>query len=405
MDREYLIKGTEAAVGHPVTGIELRKLAGDASTRNFYRLYYSPLPHGERVRVKGISSDNGQSVVLMELGQPNPQDQADLVAVWKYFDRWQLEVPKLYHEDPERGWLWFEDLGDVTLQDFISLSPGERGQGEGGCFGVSHAEDMKGNDSPNGFGLGTGRNINSDKKIYTAYQQAIDLVLKIQQAGAKEPDPHCPAFDRAFDIEKLSWELNFFLKYMLEENLNLTLPQYCSSPINRGTTGWREGDKALLQNFFLELSRRLAAEPRYLAHRDYHSRNLMVQDGRLRLVDYQDARLGLCQYDLASLLRDSYVSLDEAMRDDLLEYYICRKEEWENKPIDHRHFREIFDYTCIQRNLKAVGTFAYQNCIRKNPGYLQYIPRTLGYVAQNMGKYPALRPVQQVLGEYLPQIL
>ena len=55
----------------------------------------------------------------------------------------------------------------------------------------------------------------------------------------------------------------------------------------------------------------LAAEPRVLCHRDYHSRNLMLHDDRLYIIDFQDARMGPDTYDLVSLLRDSYVDLPE----------------------------------------------------------------------------------------------
>ena len=66
---------------------------------------------------------------------------------------------------------------------------------------------------------------------------------------------------------------------------------------------------------------RLVSRHPVLAHRDYHCRNLMVRDGRLRLIDYQDARMGRHSYDLASLLFDSYLELGEPLRARLLEHY------------------------------------------------------------------------------------
>ncbi len=58
--------------------------------------------------------------------------------------------------------------------------------------------------------------------------------------------------------------------------------------------------------------------------------------------------------------------------------------------------------TCLQRNLKAIGTFAYQAVERKNPGYLKYIPDTLIYVENNLNRYDELAFWREILSRYLP---
>src|SRR5438105_1464019 len=68
-----------------------------------------------------------------------------------------------------------------------------------------------------------------------------------------------------------------------------------------------------------------ASEPRVLCHRDYHSRNLMLSDGSLYIIDFQDARLGPDTYDLVSLLRDSYVDLTDREVDELTAYFLALK--------------------------------------------------------------------------------
>lgn len=319
----------------PVSAVKLEKLKGDASERNFYRLRFK----------------QQQSLVLMEFDPPKPERQAELVRVWEYFNRWNLGVPQLRYHDEDKGLLFFEDCGDLTLEQ------------------LAHEQ--------------------SAEVYYPYYEQAIDLILRIQQAGTKHRDAGCPAFKLAFDTQKLSWELDFFLKHMLEGYRQLTLPPE---------------DKQALKKHFLSLSQQLADEPHYLTHRDYHSRNLMIKQGQLRLVDFQDARLGLCQYDLASLLRDSYIRLEEQQLGSLLEYYIERKEKLEKISINRKRFRQVFDYTCIQRNLKAVGSFAYLACERGKPSYIKHIPLTLEYVKQNLSKYPELADFKQLLGKYLPEV-
>ncbi len=92
------------------------------------------------------------------------------------------------------------------------------------------------------------------------------------------------------------WELNFFVKHFLEAYRGVTL-----------STAARE---ALIEEW-QTIAGELASDPRVLCHRDYHSRNLMLHDRRLCIIDFQDARMGPDTYDLASLLRDSYVDLPD----------------------------------------------------------------------------------------------
>ena len=110
-----------------------------------------------------------------------------------------------------------------------------------------------------------------------------------------------------------------------------------------------------------------------LCHRDYHSRNLMLHGGSLHIIDFQDARMGPDTYDLASLLRDSYVDISERELDELIAYFLALKGAAGRR----RRSGRRFDLMALQRNLKALGTFGYQTTTRRNPVYIQYIPRTL----------------------------
>ncbi len=173
----------------------------------------------------------------------------------------------------------------------------------------------------------------------------------------------------AFDVEKLTWEMNFFLKHFLEA--------YCRATL---TPSIRTALSAELG----AVVRDLAAMPRVLCHRDYHSRNLMLTAGRLHVIDFQDARLGPDTYDLASLVRDSYVDLPDQTFQALLDHYLAVT----GRPGDAEAFRERFDLMSLQRNLKALGTFGYQTTARGNPVYVQYIPRTMRYARENSASTP-----------------
>ena len=110
--------------------------------------------------------------------------------------------------------------------------------------------------------------------------------------------------------------------------------------------------------------------------------------------------MGPATYDLASLLRDSYVDLSEATVQDLLAYFLALT----GMPRDAHGFRELFDLTALQRNLKALGTFGYQAAIKRNPVYIQYIPRTLRYARDTLGRHPSFSRLRDVLARHVPEL-
>jgi aminoglycoside/choline kinase family phosphotransferase len=179
--------------------------------------------------------------------------------------------------------------------------------------------------------------------------------------------------------------MDFFLKHFLEGY--------------RGVTFASREREALR----VELGRvveELAAEPRVLCHRDYHSRNLMLRGDRLCIIDFQDARLGPDTYDLVSLLRDSYVDLPERTVDELIAYFLALQ----RRTADDTEFRRRFDLMALQRNLKALGTFGYQTTARRNPVYIQYMPRTLRYARENLHKYPRFGRLAGILAANVEEL-
>jgi aminoglycoside/choline kinase family phosphotransferase len=125
----------------------------------------------------------------------------------------------------------------------------------------------------------------------------------------------------------------------------------------------------------------------------------MLSNGSLYVIDFQDARLGPDTYDLASLLRDSYVDLTEDQLEDLIAYFLAL-----TGPRDPEDFRRRFDHMALQRNLKALGTFGYQTTARRNPVYIQYIPRTLSYVRSTLARYPRFDRLRRSLAAHLEEL-
>jgi N-acetylmuramate 1-kinase len=288
--------------------------------------------------------DDIASVVLMRLARPHTEGELPFVNVQRYLAMKGIPVPRIFCDDAAHGFVLLEDLGDITLE--AALQDATREQ------------------------------------VSIWYREALDILQALQDPKARAPRHSCVAFQLAFDVEKFMWELDFFVTYMLK---GLCGQQLTST------------DEAILRGQFWKISARLAREPRVLTHRDYHSRNLMLQAGRLRLIDFQDARLGPCHYDLASLLNDSYVALDSEVREQLLTYYLDWKARAEGHAIDRVAFLQVFDYMCLQRNLKALGTFAYQAVVKRNSRYDTAMPRTLMYIQRNLAQHPELQPLRELL--------
>jgi aminoglycoside/choline kinase family phosphotransferase len=240
--------------------------------------------------------------------------------------RMPVPIPAVLGHADDLGLLALQDLGDVTLQAHL-----------GAASPAQHA---------------------------ALYRQSVALIASLQRRGAELASPEFLPYGIAFDVEKLTWELDFFTKHFLEAYRGITLG---------------DDERVALRGEFAGLIEELAAEPRVLCHRDYHSRNLMLHEGQLYMIDFQDARMGPDTYDLVSLLRDSYVDLPDQTVDELIAYFLALK----GTP-DDPDFRRRFNVMALQRNLKALGTFGYQTTARRNPVYIQYIPRTLRYVRRNL---------------------
>jgi hypothetical protein len=304
-----------------------------------------PLPGDASTRRFYRLRAKDKSIILMKLQEDPPEGELPFINIQRYLLGCGVKVPKIYLYKREEGLLFIEDLGDRTLERVVE----EEGDA-----------------------------------IPDLYRRAIDTLIHLQKVTKANPDPGCIAYGRAFDVPKLMEELDIFLKY---------LPILYRIKIE-------ESDLERIREDFYLISRIIAGEERIFCHRDYHSRNLLLHDGCMKMVDFQDARLGPPQYDLASLLFDSYVVLPPSLREELLIYYLNKTEEK-----DVEGFRFIFDYTAIQRNLKACGTFAYLKIEKGKDGYISYIPDTLRYVSTNLSKYKELHRLKDLLEAHLGRVM
>ena len=329
-DARARIDGYLTASGLASKSPRVVPLTGDASDRRYFRVLFPDSP----------------SIVLSLYSAAFAFDSLPFVNVARLMTQMPVPIPGLLGHADGLGVLALEDLGDVTLQAHL-----------GAATPAEHA---------------------------ALYRQAVALIEILQRRGAELQSPQYLPYGVAFDVEKLTWELDFFIKHFIEAYRGVTIP----SPVREAL----RGEVARLVEV-------LAAEPRVLCHRDYHSRNLMLHNAQLYIIDFQDARMGPDTYDLVSLLRDSYVDLPEQTVDELLAYFLALRGETGSQ----REFRQRFDVMALQRNLKALGTFGYQTTARRNPVYIQYIPRTLKYVRDNLDSLPQFGRLRDMLASLVDE--
>lgn len=144
-------------------------------------------------------------------------------------------------------------------------------------------------------------------------------------------------------------------------------------------------------------------QPARFVHRDYHSRNLMLAEAGVGLLDFQDAVLGPVTYDLVSLLRDCYVKWPEAeVRNWALAF---RAGEPELAAVPEARFLRWFDWMGVQRHLKCAGIFCRLYFRDGKPKYLADIPRVLDYLSEAGRGYPELARLTELIDATRPAAL
>ena len=320
----------------------IEKMPGDASARRYYR-------------VKTNSPSGLQSLVVMAM-EPFTEkgEEIPFLSIQKHLSVNGVDVPRVLDFDPAQGFIMLEDLGDVTL--------------------LRSLQDIS---SP------------AEERAY--FEKAIDaLVAMHAKTGAEYGDAKAKqaieGFKLRFDHEKLMWEVNFTIEHFYQKHLQRT---------------FLDEDFKIIQDGFSRICSELEAEKTVFTHRDYHSRNLMVTDDqRYVMIDFQDARMGPPQYDLASLLRDSYYQLSESQIEALTKYYRDQMAKFGQPVTDVVRFERLFDLMAVQRNFKAIGSFASFLNRRGNPAYLKFIGNTFENIRRNLSKYPEFKRLREVLYHY-----
>lgn len=290
----------------------------------------------------------GETTYVLMVWEPfDNVNSYPFLSVLDLFHRHEVNVPKVINLSPELGVILLEDLGDLTLERKFWESQDQL-------------------------------------TVVPFYQMALDELIKIHYKTSTDKALGCTAFQISFDTEKLLWEMNYAKKHLLQQAAKIKLSN--------------ETEKKL-DNIFLDICQKLDNQPKTICHRDYHSRNLMIKLGKMRVIDFQDARLGPIEYDLVSLFRDSYVDLNKDVQDSLKKYYIENANSLRKSPISPDEFHQTYHLQMIQRCFKACGSFSSFLNIRNDKRYLSYIAPTLNRVQEALSMFPEYRFFAEFLSE------
>lgn len=283
-----------------------------------------------------IRVPGGKTLVLMKMPEPFDEKAFPYLDNYYLFQSLGVRLAEIYYRKPSTGCVFLQDLGDSTLYELY--------------------DDW------------------SESERLHQYLGTINIMLKITKGSPKN--------GLAFTTEKFIWELNYFLENFLQRLRKVQL-----SP--------EEGEA--LQYEFRKLSEELAGQPKVFCHRDYHSRNLMLHERNLYVIDFQDARWGPVTYDFASLCYDSYIQHQPSFLHHLERLFFTYYP-------DERVQRFEYPRMCLQRNLKALGTFGYQADRLGRDFYLQFVGPTLNYVKKHLSKLPEYGEMSKLLARHLPEL-
>jgi aminoglycoside/choline kinase family phosphotransferase/dTDP-glucose pyrophosphorylase len=338
-------------LGTDIGKTQVHPLAGDGSDRVWFRA--RPTMDTTPDNLRDIPSSPGndrRSVIVSDHGicLPGSEGRGQLdafVAIGNHLSSCGIPVPEILAHDALAGMVVLEDLGDTRLAETISW-------------------------------------MSTRDEITRIYKTVIDQLILFSRKGAE-----------GFD---LSWTCQ--TPYYSKE---LILEKECRYFMDAFVCGYLKNDifAHVLENEFAYIAdNALAGSMQGLMHRDCQSRNIMVTKNNVYFIDFQSARMGPFQYDLASLLMDPYVTLPAQIQKDLLAYAMEQLGLVSRKS---RHtFTRSYHFCCLTRNMQILGAFAHLSRMKNKPGFLVHIPAaiaSLKHLMQQKSSAPLVQLKELIL--------
>ena len=276
----------------------------------------------------------GRSLIVMDA--PPPQENCKpFVDIAFLLAKSGINVPKIYAEDLERGFLLLNDLGTKTYLDLIDSD---------------NADDL--------------------------FKDALQALLAFQQLPMVAPLP-------SYDVALLRRELQLFPEWYVKHELGVEFDA-------AQQVLWQQVSDLLIDSAL--------AQPKVLVHRDYMPRNLMLSEPNPGVLDFQDAVYGPVTYDVTCLFKDAFLSWPEERVRGWLENY-WQQAAALDIPVqpDFEDFLRASDLMGVQRHLKVIGIFA-RICHRDGkPRYLADVPRFFAYIDAVIARRPELAELDVLL--------
>ncbi len=267
----------------------------------------------------------GEATAVAVIG-PDAKENHAFLTYTDTFRELGLPVPEVYGRDEAAGVYLLEDLGDTSLFQALQASRAISGE----AF---------------------------PQEVLPAYRRVIEWLPRFQVEGGRAVD-YGVAYPRAaFDRRSMHWDLNYFKYHFLK---------LANVPFDEERL---ETDFGVLVDFLLD------ADTSHFLYRDFQSRNVMLQDGEPRFIDYQGGRRGALQYDAASLLYDGKAAIPPTVRAELLEHYLDVLATY--MPVDRERFHDHFRGYVVIRILQAMGAYGYRGFYERKPHFLASVPHAI----------------------------
>ena len=248
-----------------------------------------------------------------------------------------LNAPEIYEADLAQGFLLISDLGRQTYLDVLN-----------------------------------------EENAFRLMDAATSALVKWQAASA-------PGILSPYDEAVLRREIELFPEWYVGRHCNVEWDE-------KHRKWWQMSVEAILKNNL--------RESRVFVHRDFMPRNLMVSEPMPGVIDFQDALYGPVSYDIASLMRDAFISWNESFVLDVsIRYWEKARRAGVPVPEDFGVFYRDIEYMGLQRHLKVLGIFARIRYRDGKPKYLEDAPRFIGYIRQTAGRYAELSPLRHLIDE------
>ena len=285
----------------------------------------------------------GDASVVVMASTTQRFDIESYISVGAFLFKHGIGVPRIYAHDDEKQVVLLEDLGDDSLLQLLKKAAG--------------AQEIK-----------------------RYYEQVLASLAEMQVKTKKHLHDCDYLIGRSFGYEAFRWETDYFTECFLK--------RFCGLAI--------DNDEELDREFH-QLAASLDSEPRYFMHRDFQSQNIYFKDGKPRFIDFQTATKGLLQYDSVSLLKDAYFKLEENLRAELLDFYLETLESNWGMDINRESFIWTFHRTGLQRNMQALGAFAYLAMDKGKTDFAAHIPTALFYLRDALKQFPEFPLLRELL--------